>query len=88
MTDSTIKTYHGNYSMFKQQRINELTDLSNKRLSYLSRSGLSKYVVKKSFTEWNTRTKHKVGDEIFIGDHNKKNYEWAINSGCLKQVKK
>jgi ATP-binding cassette subfamily F protein 3 len=88
MKDHTIKTYHGNYTMFKQQRIKELTNLSDKSLSYLSKSGLKKYVVKKSFTEWKTQTKHKAGDTVFIGDHNEENYEWALNSGCLKQVKK
>jgi len=88
MNDHTIKTYHGNYTMFKQQRIKELTNLSDKSLSYLSRSGLKKYVVKKSFTEWKTHTKHKIGDTVFIGDHNEENYELALNSGCLKQVKK
>jgi len=88
MKGQTINTYTGNYTMFKQQRIKELTDLSDKKLSYLSRSGLKKYVVKKAFTEWTTQTKHKVGDAVYIGDHNEKNYEYALNSGCLKQVKK
>ncbi len=88
MKDHSIKTYPGNYTKFKQQRINELTDLSDKKLSYLSKSGLKKYVVKKSFTEWKTHTKYKVGDTVFIGDHNEKNYEYALKSGCLKQVKK
>jgi len=88
MKDQSIKTYNGNYTMFKQQRIKELTDISDRSLSYLSRSGLKKYLVKKSFTEWKTHTKHKVGDAVFIGDHNEENYEYAINSGCLKKVKK
>jgi len=88
MKDDIVKTYHGNYTMFKQQRIKEITDLSDKSLSYLSRSGLKKYVVKKAFTEWKTRSKHKVGDAVFIGDHNESNYEWAMNNGCLKKVKK
>ncbi|RLF57848.1 MAG: hypothetical protein DRN27_06905 [Thermoplasmata archaeon] len=88
MKDNIIKTYHGNYTMFKEQRIKEITDLSDKSLSYLSRSGLKKYVVKKAFTEWKTRSKHKVGDAVFIGDHNESNYEWALNNGCLKKVKK
>ena len=88
MKDQAIKTYTGNYTMFKQQRIKELTDISDKSLSYLSKSGLKKYVVKKSFTEWKTHTKHKVGDTVYIGDHNEENYEWALNSGCLKQTKK
>jgi ATP-binding cassette, subfamily F, member 3 len=88
INDQTINEYHGNYTMFKAQRIKEITDLSDKSLSYLSKSGLRKYVVKKTFTEWKTRTKHKVGDYVYIGDHNENNYEWALNSGCLKEVKK
>jgi ATP-binding cassette subfamily F protein 3 len=88
INDQQIKEYHGNYTLFKQQRIKEITDLSDKSLSYLSKSGLKKYLVKKSFTEWRTRTKHKVGDYVYIGDHNEQHYEWALNSGCLKLVKK
>jgi ATP-binding cassette subfamily F protein 3 len=88
INDQQIKEYHGNYTLFKQQRIKEITDLSDKSLSYLSKSGLKKYLVKKSFTEWRTRTKHKAGDYVYIGDHNEQHYEWAMNSGCLKQVKK
>ena len=88
INDHQINSYHGNYTMFKQQRIKEITDLSNKSLSYLSKSGLKKYLVKKAFTEWQTRTKHKAGDYVYIGDHNEQQYEWALKSGCLKQVKK
>ena len=88
ITNHAINEYHGNYTMFKAQRIKEISDLSDKSLSYLSKSGLKKYVVKKTFTEWRTHTKHKVGEYVFIGDHNEEHYEWALNSGCLKQVKK
>ena len=88
INEKTINEYHGNYTIFKTQRIKEITDLSDKSLSYLSKSGMRKYVVKKAFTEWQTRTKHKVGDFVYIGDHNETNYEWALNSGCLRQVKK
>jgi len=84
MADSTIKMYNGNYSMFRLQRQKELKDFTGKNLAYLSKSGLKKYIVKKSFTEWNTRTKHKIGEIVFIGDHNEKMYDWAIKSGSLK----
>ena len=84
MTDNTIKTYNGNYSMFRFQRQKELRDMTGKNLAYLSKSGLKKYVVKKSFTEWTTRTKHKVDEIVYIGDHNEKLYEWPIKSGRLK----
>jgi len=42
--------------------------------------------VRKSFTIWTTKTKHKVGDEVFIGDHNEELYEWAIKGNLLKSV--
>ena len=84
MTDNAIKMYNGNYSMFRLQRQKELRDMTGKNLAYLSKSGLKKYVVKKSFTEWSTRTKHKVDEIVYIGDHNEKLYEWPIKSGCLK----
>jgi len=84
MTDNAIKTYNGNYSMFRLQRQKELRDMTGKNLAYLSKSGLKKYVVKKSFTEWSTRTKHKVDEIVYIGDHNEKLYEWPIKSRCLK----
>ena len=83
MTDDTIKIYNGNYSMFRLQRQKELKDMTGKNLAYLARSGLKKYVVKKSFTEWSTRKKHKIGEVVFIGDHNENIYEWAIKSKSL-----
>ena len=88
MINSTIKMYNGNYSMFRLQRQKELKDITGRNLAYLSKSGLKKYVVKKSFTEWNTRKKHRIGEVVFISDHNEKMYEWAIKSGSLKPCNK
>ena len=86
MNDNSIKTYRGNYTSFRLQRQKELTDKSGADLAYLSTKGLKKYVVHKSFTIWATKTKHKVGEEVFIGDHNEKIYEWAIKGRLLKRV--
>jgi ATP-binding cassette subfamily F protein 3 len=86
MDDGLIRTYIGNYSSFRGQRQKELTDLSSKELGYLSGAGLTKYVVHKSFTVWSTRTKHAVGDEVFVGEHNEKVYEWAIKNRLLRLV--
>jgi len=88
MVNSTIKIYNGNYSMFRLQRQKELKDITGKNLAYLSKSGLKKYIVKKSFTEWNNRKKHRVGEVVYIGDHNEKTYGWAIKSGSLKPFNK
>ena len=84
IADNTIKMYTGNYSQFRLQRQNELKNITGRNLAYLSRSGLKKYIVKKSFTEWSTMVKHKVDEIVYIGDHNEKIYEWAIKSGILK----
>jgi ATP-binding cassette subfamily F protein 3 len=84
MENASIKMYTGNYTSFRLQRQKELVDLSNAHLAYLSGTGLKKYVVHKAFTIWTTRTKHDVGDEVFIGDHNEKIYEWAIKSRFLR----
>jgi len=86
MDGGSIKTYSGNYSSFRVQRQNELTDLSDKHLAYLSRTGIKIYVVHKAFTIWTTRKKHKVGEEVFIGEHNEKLYEWAIKNKFLRPV--
>jgi ATP-binding cassette subfamily F protein 3 len=82
----SIKMYAGNYTSFRLQRHKELIDLSNRHLAYLSGTGLKKYVVHKAFTIWTTRTKHKIGEEVFIGDHNEKLYEWAIKNRVLRPV--
>jgi ATP-binding cassette, subfamily F, member 3 len=84
MENHTIKNYTGNYSIFKQQRIKELDDFSRKNLAYLSKAGLKKYIVERSFTEWSTRTKHKRGDVVYIGDHNEKLYECVIKNKSLR----
>jgi ATP-binding cassette, subfamily F, member 3 len=86
MTDADIKVYTGNYSMFRLQRQKELLDYSGKNLAYLSRSGLTKYMVTKGFTIWTIKKKHVIGEEVYIGDHNRTLYEWAIKGGLLKEI--
>jgi ATP-binding cassette, subfamily F, member 3 len=86
MKDADIKTYTGNYTMFRLQRQKELTDYTNKDLAYLSSSRLSKYKVTKGFTIWTIKKKHTIGEVIYIGDHNRNLYEWAIKGGLLKEV--
>jgi ATP-binding cassette subfamily F protein 3 len=85
MTNAEIKTYTGNYSLFRLQRQKEITEYSKRELAYLS-SGLTKYVVTKGFTIWTIKKKHNVGEEILIGDHNRSLYEWAIKGGLLKET--
>ena len=82
----SLKIYSGNYTNFRLQRLKELTDLSDAKLAYLSSTGLKKYVVHKSFTIWSEKRKYKVGEEVFIGDHNEKIYEWAIKNRFLRQA--
>jgi hypothetical protein len=48
--------------------------------------GLKKYVVNKAFTIWSEKRKYNVGEEVFIGDHNEKLYEWAIKNRFLREV--
>ncbi len=86
MDGDSIKMYTGNYTSFRLQRQKELTDLSNPHLAYLSETGIKKYIVHKAFTIWTTRTKHKVGEEVFIGEHNEKLYEWAIKNRLLRSA--
>jgi len=86
MNNGSIKVYSGNYTNFRLQRLKELTNLSDSKLAYLSSTGLKKYVVCKAFTIWSEKRKYKVGEEVFIGDHNEKLYEWAINNRFLRQV--
>jgi len=84
MHNGHIKIYNGNYTSFRLQRQNELADLSGAHVAYLSGTGTRKYMVHKAFTIWKTRTKHKVGEEIYIGDHNQKLYELAIKNRWLQ----
>ncbi len=86
MTDADLRTYTGNYTQFRRQRQKELTDYTNRDLAYLSASGLTKYRVMKGFTIWTIKKKHVIGDEIYIGDHNKNLYDWAIKGGLLKEI--
>ena len=87
MNEGAIKTYKGNYSTFKLQRQEELIKHSD--ASHLPKTipGVERYIVRKSFTNWTTRTKHKVGDIIYIGDHNREIYEHAIEGKWIKKKK-
>jgi len=85
MTDADIKSYSGNYTMFRQQRLKERSEFTDQDLAYLS-SGLTKYIVTKGFTIWTIKKKHTVGEEILIGDHNRQLYEWAVKGGLLKEA--
>lgn len=86
MTNADIYVYSGNYTMFRLQRQKEQLDHSDKNLAYLSSSRLMKYTVTKGFTIWTIKKKHSIGEEIYIGDHNRKLYEWAIKGGLLKKI--
>ncbi len=88
MSDGLLKTYKGNYSKFKLQRQEELLKTSD--ASYLPKAipGMEIYRVKKSFTNWTTRTKHTVGDKIYIGDHNRDAYQHAIDGKWIKLIKR
>lgn len=86
ITDTDLRTYTGNYSMFRLQRQKELTDYTYRDLAYLSTSPLIKYKVMKGFTIWTIKKKHVVGEEIYIGDHNRSMYKWAIKGGLLKEI--
>jgi len=86
MDNASIEMYSGNYTSFRLQRQKELEDLGDVKPDYLSAIGTKKYVVQKSFTIWSKKRKYNVGEEIFIGDHNEKLFEWAIKNKFLKQV--
>ncbi len=88
MQDGLLKSYKGNYSMFKVQRQDELIRDSDARFLPKSIPGVKAYVVCKSFTNWTTKTKHKKGERIFIGDHNRDIYDHAIEGKWIKPVKK
>jgi len=85
MIDADIKSYSGNYTMFRQQRLKELSQYTDRDLAYIS-AHLTKYVVTKGFTIWTIKKKHIIGEEIIIGDHNRNLYEWAIKGGLLKEI--
>ncbi|MBS3778064.1 MAG: ABC-F family ATP-binding cassette domain-containing protein, partial [Candidatus Thermoplasmatota archaeon] len=87
MEEGSLKSYKGNYSKFKLQRQEELLRSDASQLPK-SIPGVDKYVVCKSFTNWTTKTKHKKGDMIFIGDHNQEIYQHAIDGKWIKPVRK
>jgi len=84
MTNTSIMTYKGNYSSSRLQHQKKLLNTPDAKLNDILGGNLKKYVVKKSFTDWTTRRKYKIGESILIGDHNFELYEWAINSSRLK----
>jgi len=88
MNEGSLKAYKGNYSTFKLQRQKELLHESDARRLPKTIPGVERYVVCKSFTNWTTRTKHKKGEKIFIGDHNRDIYEHAIEGKWIKKQKK
>lgn len=88
MTNASIITYKGNYSTSRLQHQKELLNTPGAKLKDMPGGNLKKYVVKKSFTDWTTRRKYKIGEEILIGDHNFELYEWAINSSRLKCLRR
>ena len=84
MTNKSIMMYKGNYSTSRLQHQKELLKNPGAKLKDMPGGNLKKYVVKKSFTDWTTKRKYKIGEEILIGNHNFDRYEWAINSSRLK----
>ena len=88
MDDGSLKAYKGNYSNFKLQRQKELLYESDARHLPKTIPGVERYIVCKTFTNWTTRTKHKKGEKIFIGDHNRDIYEHAIEGKWIKKQRK
>lgn len=88
MNEGTLRSYKGNYSQFRLQHQKELLYESDARHLPKSIPGVEIYVVCKSFTNWTTRTKHKKGEKIFIGDHNRDIYEHAIGGKWIKKQRK
>jgi len=88
MSKASIITYKGNYSTSRLQHQKEMLIKPGSKIIDMPGGHLKKYVVKKSFTDWTTQKKYKIGEEILIGDHNFELYGWAINSGRLKCLRK
>ncbi|MBN2602974.1 MAG: ABC-F family ATP-binding cassette domain-containing protein [Candidatus Thermoplasmatota archaeon] len=80
MANGKIMQYKGNYSTSKLQRQQQISDVTLEDTSVVYGLNLKKYVVKRAFTEWTTKKKFKVGDQIIIGDHNQKVFDWAIKT--------
>jgi len=85
MADGSLHMYKGNFSVSKSQRAMELIHSDEKNPSQMAIAGMNvrRYVVKKVFTEWKSRRKFSVGEEVYIGDHNRELFEWALESGRL-----
>jgi ATP-binding cassette subfamily F protein 3 len=88
MADEKIRQYKGNYSISKLQRQKEISDITTDDTSIVYGLNLKKYIVKRAFTEWTTKQKFKVGDQIIIGDHNRKVFDWAIKTGRIVSKQK
>jgi ATP-binding cassette subfamily F protein 3 len=83
-----IETYKGNYSMYRYQLFGGMNKISETELIEISGKYLKKYLVMRSFTDWSQNKKYKIGDEVLIDENNYKAFEWAINTGKLKQKTK
>lgn len=83
MAEGKIMQYKGNYSTSKLQRQQQIIDVTTEDTSIVYGLNLKKYVVKRAFTEWTTKQKFKVGDQIIIGDHNREVFDWAIKTGRI-----
>ena len=88
MSKGKIHIFKGNYSEFRGQLHREEKMISSEDLVYGSGGSLEKYVVKRPFTEWSTRKKYQVGEEVLIGDHNRELFAWALSSGKLQPLKR
>ncbi len=80
LSDGKIHPYAGNYSSFRGQHMKRYRDVSG--------TEPKKYVVRKSFTEWTRRTRHKRGEKLVIDSENEKFYLAAMENGWLKEVGK
>ena len=78
LSDGELLSYNGNYTAFKGEHL--------KRFQNVSGTERKKYVVKKTFTEWRSRRKHRRGEYIKIDETNEKTYLSAIKNGWLKAV--
>ena len=88
MSKGKIHMFKGNYSEFRGQLHREQNTISSEDLMYGSGGALEKYVVKRPFTEWSTRKKYQVGEEVLIGDHNRELFTWALSSGKLQALRR
>ena len=78
LSGGEILSYNGNYTAFKGEHL--------RRFRNVSGTERKKYVVKKTFTEWTSRRKHRRGEYLKIDGNNEKQYMSAIKNGWLKAV--